>query len=137
MDFIIEHWAVIAGAVAFILGIPVSVIVIRYKAKAGIHEANKENIHSLRELVKTRDDEIQEGNETIAELQSTLSEKEKALDALRSEYTVIAQIKLTELIDFWGRRDIHLAEMEELKGEIRVLKIRIGRLENDAAGIVA
>lgn len=139
-DWIIENWELIAAGIGGLFALITAGFALRQSEKAGIHKTNAANIHALQDLIATRDREItdrdreiQDRDETIAELEDDNERLEAALEAARSEYKIVAGIILGDLIKFHGEKEKHISEMENLRSEIRILKLRLERLEAAAA----
>lgn len=68
-------------------------------------------------LVKLRDAEIATQNEQIEDL-------EEELESVTAEHRTLTAIDMAQLFKFWAQKEAIEAEMEDLRREIRILKLR-------------
>lgn len=108
-------WIVVVGIFAAIAGY-------RIFEKTGIHKTNTARIEALSGLVETRDQELTDANDELADLRNQL-------DAIESEYKAVAGIKIAELIQFAGNYEQHRADLETKESRIRILEARLHILE--------
>lgn len=139
-DWLFANWELIVTVSTAIAAVVLGGLYIRQREKAGINQTHVETIDALNALLETREKECAAGEresahlrDAIVDLESERDELARSNDDLRSEYKVVSSIVLTDLLAFWGERESHKLELENLKSEIRVLKMRLDRFELEAS----
>lgn len=110
---------VLLGAIMLIGGAIITLMATRSGTVSGIQVKRAEASEAL---VRTRD----------AELADAKAKEEKAkeeLEDVTAELRGQMAINVDELMRYWETRDAEIAEMANLRREVRILKIRLGDIK--------
>lgn len=97
------------------IGGTIVVLLLRAKSEVGTIQIDRAN--AAEALVKTKD-------AIILGLETKIEELEEELESVTAEHRTIVGIEIAKLMAFWAQKESFEAEMEDLKHENRVLRLR-------------
>lgn len=118
-DFYLKFMMVVLGIVGLITA---GLIILLSKRKEDLHLTETKRADANANLVKTRDQELQDSKKQGQEYK-------EELDTITVEYRTLAGINLKELFEFWERKEEFEGQHEILKSEHRRLLLVLEHYE--------
>lgn len=107
----------LVGLFALLVVIGGSILALLVKGREGVSTLQVDRAIAAEALVKTREAEIIILNARIISL-------EEELEGLTAEHRTIVGISIAKLMEFWSRKETIEAETEDLRRQVRVLRLR-------------
>ena len=107
------------GLLTLIVLVGAAIIVLLARKKETVSGLQLERAQASEALVKTRDTQLDDCNKRCVKCQ-------EELDDTTAELRAQMGLNVDTLMKYWQVRDTELAQMEALKQEVRVLRIRAG-----------
>lgn len=110
---------ILIALLSLLITLGIALLILMSKRREEIHSTETKRADANEGLVKVRDTELADCNKRCEKCNEELED-------VTSEYRAITSIHVKDLLAYWQTRDAEMAEKDELKRQIRVLKLRVG-----------